>query len=501
MIIGSLSRYFLVLFLGCCLVCSFPPHAISGIVFIVMTLFILGLNNKFTKSGFWYGYVFYFGAGVGFIGSWFSSYFRVQLGASYILSYSLTAIICLYAAIYIGVICYLYNKIKTKFDLFNLVVLFPSLWVLTELIRGLFFPRSWYVLGNIEVNNQLFKGYYPIFGVYFVSWIIVAIAGLVCYFVIYKHKTIKSTIRFLGLCMIGIILSYVLSEVRYTHKYGKPITVALLQPSVFSTNHLTEEKLIETEDIVENMISTINADLIILPETIFGTDPHYLSDGYTDEIQQLTKGKHVIFGSPNSWPGEVHQTGVASIDEPNKLIYSKHYLVPFGEYIPLQTNSLMHALVNSIGFNILNYIPGSYYQSPFIIDGQKFAFNICYENTINDFVAKNASKATILINQSDLSWYGKTVMKDASLQFSQARALENQRYFLQDGNTGDTVIITPTGEIDKQIPAFEVGSIVTSIDGYDGTTPFEYFGNIPIWCLCCISILLAFYKKIKRKLF
>jgi apolipoprotein N-acyltransferase len=46
-----------------------------------------------------------------------------------------------------------------------------------------------------------------------------------------------------------------------------------------------------------------------------------------------------------------------------------------------------------------------------------------------------------MLNQSDLSWYGQTTMKNDFFQFSQARALENQKYFLQDGNTGDTAFI------------------------------------------------------------
>lgn len=495
---SSIVRYILALLLGGSLVFAFPPNARSYLIFVSMTLFILGLHHRYTKSSFCYGYSFYLGAVVSFIGYWFSFYFRSQLGTGYIVSYLLTLIICFYTAFYIGIISFLYNKLRTLNNSFNLVVLLPSLWVLTELVRGLFFPRSWYVLGNILVDNPLFSGYYPIFGVYFVSWLIVAIAGFFCYFISFSLKSRTCLVFSLCIVIVWVGVSYVLSQIRYTHKYGSPISVALLQPSVFSTSFLTRQKLMETEDITQKLVKDANAKLIILPETIFGTDPHYLSDGYLDKLKELTKGKVLVFGSPINWPAEPHQSGVVSLNNPNKLIYTKHYLVPFGEYIPLQGNPIMDFLVNSIGFNIINYLPGRYLQNPLIIDGQKFAFNICYENTINDFVAKNAKAATILINQSDLSWYGKTVMKDASLQFSQARALENQRYFLQDGNTGDTAVINPIGKIEQQIPAFESGSIVTNIQGYSGTTPFEFMGNIPIWLFSILSILWAWYKKYKH---
>ena len=494
-----LNRYIFVALLGSCMVFAFPPHTVSYTVFIILTLFILGLQQRFTNSSFWYGYSFYFGAVVAFIGYWFSSYFRIQLGTGYLLAYAITSIICFYTAFYIGIICFFYNKLRTNNQLFNLVILFPSLWVLTELIRGLFFPRSWYVLGNIVVNDPLFSGFYPIFGVYFVSWIIVAIAALFCYCILYQQKSCSGLLKFLCVIVIGIAFSYLLSKIRYTHKFGSPIKVALIQPSVFSTTSLTEQQLLETEDIVEKLVTNVNASLIILPETIFGTDPHYLDDGYFDRLRHLTKGRQLVFGSPLNWPGELHQTGVASIDNPNHLIYTKHYLVPFGEYTPLQGNLIMDFLVQVIGFNLKNYIPGSYIQTPMLVNGQKFAFNICYENSINDFVAKNAVSATILINQSDLSWYGQTVMKDSALQFSQARALENQRYFLQDGNTGDTVVINHMGQIEQKIPAFEEGVIITSVQGYSGTTPFEFMGNIPIWFLCSIGLLWAITQKFVQK--
>ncbi len=491
----SLFRYIFIILLGSSMAFAFPPNAVSYIVFVILVLFILGLQQRFTKSSFWYGYSFYFGAVVAFIGYWFSSYFHTQLGTGYLLSYAVTSIICFYTAVYIGIICFLYNKLRTCNQFFNLVFLVPSLWVLTELIRGLFFPRSWYVLGNIVVNNSLFLGFYPIFGVYFVSWLIIAFSGLICYFILYQQKSLGGCIKSLFVILVCVSFSYLLSQIRYTHKFGSPIKVALIQPSVFSTISLTEQQLLETESIVARLVTNVKASLIILPETIFGTDPHYLSDDYFDRLKHLTIGGEVIFGSPLSWPGEPHQTGVANIKTPNHLIYTKHYLVPFGEYIPLQGNPIIDFLVQSIGFSLTNYIPGAYIQKPMQVNGQKFAFNICYENTINDFVAKNAVAATILINQSDLSWYGKTVMKDSSLQFSQARALENQRYFLQDGNTGDTVVINPMGQIEQKIPAFEEGVITTVVQGYSGTTPFELMGNIPVWLLCCLVLLFAIIKK------
>lgn len=486
----------LVFLIGVSLLFSFPPYGYSALVFVSIAIFIIGLEK--TKHGFAYGYVFYLGAVIAFIGYWFSYYFQLQLGTGYLLSYALTSVICLYTSLYIGIICLIYKRIRTTSPIFNLCALIPSLWVLTELIRGFFFPRSWYALGNTQVNSVIFRGYYPIFGAYFVSWLVVAISGLIaCTLLTYKKEL---TLLKLIVCLsIFTGFSSILALIHYTKPYGKPITVALVQPSIFSTSNFSLQKLLEIEETSKNLVEKTNADLIVLPETVFGMDYHYLSPGYLDKLREEVNSKHqvLIFGSPMHFGLTPHRTGLVNIENPESPIYVKHYLVPFGEYNPLR-NTFMEPILYDIGFRVNEYIAGSYRQAPVEILGQKFAFNVCYENTVNDYVADNARNATILLNQSDLSWYGKTQMKDVSLQFSQGRALENQRYFLQDGNTGDTAIINPKGKLEYKLPAFTSNTLVGTVQGYSGTTPFEIFGNIPIWLICCINILLAIKYREKR---
>ncbi|MBP9742195.1 MAG: apolipoprotein N-acyltransferase [Burkholderiales bacterium] len=478
--------------IGVSLILAFPPHQLSYAIFISITIFIIGL--EYTKNSFWYGYSFYLGAAITFIGYWFSYYFRLQLGVGYILSYLFTAVVCFYTALYIGVISVIYSKIKTRHLIFNQAVLLPSLWVITELIRGFFFPRSWYALGNTQVDSLLFKGYYPLFGVYFVSWLIVAVAGMLAYCCL--NYTFKTWIKCVTVLLIFFGISYWLSGIKYTKPYGLPLTIAMVQPSIFSSTTFNVNKQQSLETLSRQLIIAANADLIILPETVFGVDYHNLSYGYFNELVNIANQKHaqLILGSPIRFGNNPHKTGVIDITHPDTPIYLKHYLVPFGEYDPLK-DTFLEPLITMLGLKLANYIPGSYLQPPVEMLNQKFAFNICYENTINDYVAANAKTATIMVNQSDLSWYGKTQMKDVSLQFSQARALENQRYFIQDGNSGDTVIINPKGQIEEKIPAFVSNTLIGTVQGYSGVTPFEMWQNLPIWLLCCGSLIIGILLK------
>lgn len=473
---------------------AFPPHGFGLAIFFTMTVFCYLLEQRSNNSSFWYGYVYYLGAVTAFIGYWFSYYFRLQLGCGYLLSYALTSIICFYTSLYIGTITLIYSKFKTRWQWFNLTMFLPSLWVVTELIRGWFFPRSWYALGYTQVDNPLFRGWFSLFGVYSVSWLIIALTGLISLFLQVPKR--NGFYKFIGIIAIFSAISGSLSLIRYTKPEGKPLTIAMLQPSIFSSKNYTQQTLYEIETTTTELLTHTQAELLVLPETVFGTDYHFLTPGYLQQLQNIAEinNAELIFGSPIHIDQETKYTGILKLSDLNNPIYLKHNLVPFGEYNPLK-DTFMQPIVNAVTDQLSNYSAGPQNQEPADIKGQKFAFNICYENTINDFVAKSAKNATIILNQSDLSWYGETGMKDDFLQFSQGRALENQRYFLQDGNTGDTAVINSYGQIESRIEPFEPGALVTKVQGYSGTTPFEIVGNYPVWIisLLIISFSLIYY--------
>lgn len=480
--------YSFTLLLGMTANLAFPPHAISLLIFVTMTIFCYLLERRGHQSSFWYGYTFYLGAVIAFIGYWFSYYFRLQLGCGYLLSYLLTSIICFYTSLYIGIIALIYSRLKTRWQWFNLILLLPSFWVITELVRGWFFPRSWYALGYTQVNNPLLRGWFPLLGVYSVSWIILAIAGYTTYFL--HHVSKKNIIKMGSGIFIFLICSAILGQIHYTKPEGKPLTIALLQPSIFSSKNYTIQTLYDIETASTELLTATHADIFVLPETVFGTNYHSLTPGYLDQLKTIANinNAEILFGSSIHINQDTKYTGTLKLSDLENPVYVKHNLVPFGEYNPLK-DTFMEPLVSAVTDQLSSYSAGTNTQEPAVIKGQKFAFNICYENTINDFVANSAKDATIILNQSDLSWYGETGMKDDFLQFSQGRALETQRYFLQDGNTGDTAVINPYGVIESSIAPFVAGALVSEVKGYSGITPFQVVGNYPVWI---ISLLIVF---------
>lgn len=119
--------------------------------------------------------------------------------------------------------------------------------VLTELIPGLFFPRSWYALGNAQINSVIFRGYYSVFGDYCVSWIVVALSELFAWY--YINRTRQNLYIIVSCLTTFLVISYILSSIKYTKPYGKQITIALLQSSQFSTEDFTIDDQLAIESI------------------------------------------------------------------------------------------------------------------------------------------------------------------------------------------------------------------------------------------------------------
>ena len=140
---------------------------------------------------------------------------------------------------------------------------------------------------------------------------------------------------------------------------------------------------------------------------------------------------------------------------------------------------------------MVGFSAGGTNQKPLLVAGQKLAFNICYENGFNTELIGSAKDSTIMANISDMVWYGDSIAEDEHLQISQARALENQRYFIQATNTGLSAIINPSGEIQSQLPTFKREVLHDMVQGRVGYTPFQLHGNYPIIIWCFIMLLIG----------
>jgi apolipoprotein N-acyltransferase len=177
--------------------------------------------------------------------------------------------------------------------------------------------------------------------------------------------------------------------------------------------------------------------------------------------------------------------------------YDKHHLVPFGEFIPPGFRWFVDMMHIPLG----DFTRGSVLQAPFQVREQWVMPNICYEDLFGEEIAAQiaASRSgerpqpTILLNLSNVAWFGDSIAIPQHLQISQLRALETGRPMLRATNTGATAVVGPKGDVIAQLPPFERNVLSANVQGYKGFTPYSLIGNTPIVIGTILLLCLAGY--------
>ena len=495
-----LSQYLLVFLAGLLSVFAYAPFnfmpaivlSLLVLVFVLQTQGVIFSKSQFFNLGFIYG--------IGFFASqlywiFYSLYVVIDTGL-------IVAVIGFIAfigflSLYIGVCCYLFSVLKTRFVAYNLIFLLPSLWVICEWLRGFIFTGfAWSDIAYTQVTNQFFRGVFAVLGSYGVSFILASIIGAL-YIVAYtsfkqfhRHSLAYNNLRLAIIYLVLIFLGCsLIKDNSYTGRYGKAVSVALLQGNVQQSAKWNSNDFLH---IYHDLIAKAQADVIITPETAMSSFAEYLPAGYLANLITMAKAKNasLLVGMPLVVDKANNYVNAAvNVTATGAPYYAKRHLVPFGEFIPLK--GLLSSLYKVISLPLVGLSSGEAKQSPLILAQQKFAVNICYENGFNSELIANAKAASVLANLSDMIWYGKTIAAAEHLQLSQARALENQRYFIQTTNDGITAIINPYGQIQAQLKPFTRDILIGNIYGMVGVTPFENFGNYPIILICLFFSLVA----------
>lgn len=411
------------------------------------------------------------------------------------------------------------------------VAAFASLWGLSEIGRGLVltgFP--WLASGYAHVASPL-AGYAPLLGVYGVSLGAAAIAAAVVSTAALaasgrsgSRASARPQLVLLLAIVFGLpIIGSALAHIDWSTPAGAPISVRLLQGNVAQDVKFVEERFDGIADQYLKMIEATNgnkqADLIVLPETAF---PRFLSDLPEQLGQRLVRDARdmnaaIAFGVPitegndryfnsvlalvpdapqdaavaktDATVGSHVATPTAASSDPfttvNAQRYDKSHLVPFGEFIPLG----FHWFVRLMKMPLGDFTRGAIDQQPMHLAGRRVAFNVCYEDLFGEEIIRQAGEANILVNVSNVAWFGDSMALPQHLDISRMRAIETARPMLRATNTGMTAAIDPHGRVLAKLAPFTVGSLDVSVQGMTGLTPYTRFGNATV--LIVIAVLLG----------
>jgi apolipoprotein N-acyltransferase len=141
-----------------------------------------------------------------------------------------------------------------------------------------------------------------------------------------------------------------------------------------------------------------------------------------------------------------------------------------------------------------DFARGTPVQQPFVVHNQPVAVDICYEDIFGEEIARSirdsATPAGVLVNTTNLAWFGNTIALDQHLQIARMRSLETGRPMLRATNTGMTAAIDANGKVLGKLTPYTIGSLDVTVQGTAGRTPYVTSGNNTV--LAVSLLLLAF---------
>lgn len=474
---------------GASLPLAFAPFgAFPLAVLAPALLFWLWLDIS-PKQAFRTGYLFgvgMFGVGVSWV---FVSMYEFG-GVSLPLSFFLTGLFVLFLALFPALLGYCLARIAIHDSAISLGMLFPVGWVLWEWIRGWFltgFP--WLNLGYSQIDTPL-AGLAPLLGVYGVSLAVALTAG--CVVALILAKTNLSRILS-GLIIVAIWgVGAALHGAAWTQPVGEPLRVTLLQGNIPQDLKWLWDLRQPTIDLYTRLTRQHwDSQLIVWPESAMPAMYHELGgviDGLEAEAREnrtdLLVG--VLYDDPAT--GRYYNSMI-SLGVDGRRFYHKHHLVPFTEYLPMQ--SVLGGIVDFMQVPMSDFSKGAAQQAPLAVAGQQAGISICYEDAFGEEVIRALPAATLLVNVSNDAWFGHSIAPQQHLEIARMRALETGRPMLRATNTGMTAIVDEQGVTQAVAPQFQVYALTGMVQPMQGLTPYARLGNYPVVILIGVNLLVA----------
>ena len=389
-----------------------------------------------------------------------------------------------FLALLYGVVCGLF-KALAPVHWAGRAIVFAALWLLAELARGTWltgFP--WGAAGYAHVDGPL-AALAPVVGVYGIGFVAAGLAALLA-------TGPGAGWRARSTAALVLLALAVAPAVPWSTGTGR-LDVALLQGNIPQ-----DEKFQPGSGVpmalqwYYDQIHAAKASLVVAPETAIPLLPQQLVPGYLEGMAEryAAGGQALLLGIPLGSLEEGYTNSVLGFapEQPQPYRYDKHHLVPFGEFIP----PFFRWFTEMMNIPLGDFNRGAVGQPSLAWAGERIAPNICYEDLFGEEIGVRfldpASSPTILVNLSNIGWFGNTVAVDQHLAISRLRALEFERPMVRATNTGATAVIDHRGQVTHRMPAYQRGVLRAQVQGRGGAaTPYARWvarwGLWPLWAL------------------
>jgi apolipoprotein N-acyltransferase len=411
-------------------------------------------------------------------------------------------------ALFWGAACALYRRLKPEGAVRVLAfagALAGFEWLRGHLLTG--FP--WNLPGETWAAGSPPSQAAALIGAYGLTWVTVAIAAACA--VPFRGSSRRQGLVTIAVALAGLAALYGYGWVRLSNPpsaHPRAPVVRVVQANVAQEKKYDAasfRSIVERYTALTAQPGARRPDIVVWPEGAIpaAADEFLAPGGWTLEAIQasLQNGQTLILGAYRIGGTAAEPTYFNSLitlrAEPAGLrvtgLYDKHRLVPFGEFLPLESALAPMGIKNltKIGDGFSHGPPPAPI-SPLAVPRTQPL--ICYEVLFPDLVRRavvQGPRPRWIVNVSNDAWYGPTSGPWQHLNIAAYRSIETGLPMVRATPTGVSAVIDAFG---RSSPATRIGMgragiLDVSIPAATMATPFVRLGEFPFAALLVISLL------------